>query len=185
MNDSKRKTASIKLGNLEKEFVARCKSENLTPSQLLRKALMLYLKNCKIENVPVSFSIENKHDYGERKKVVVTFSESEFHALEQLKKFALKPTYQAVIIAIFRAYISQEPYLNKQEILLLKDASNQLLAIGRNLNQITRAINSGEFKSDLNDEYLCKLTTACERYIKYFQSLINRATLRRKIKVQM
>lgn len=185
MNNRKRKTAAIKLGDLENEFNEHCKTKNLTPSQLIRKALLQYFRQPEISESKVSFSVENKHDYGEKKKVVVTFTETEFQALEQLKKFALKPTYQAVIISIFRAYALQEPYLNEQEILLLKDANRQLLFIGRNLNQIARKINSGEFKTDLNDEHLQNLIIACQRHEDYFQKLINRATLRRKIKVEL
>ena len=47
-------------------------------------------------------------------------------------------------------------------------------AIGRNLNQITRAINSGEFKIDLNHEYLRDLITACGRHRTFFQNFVNK-----------
>lgn len=185
MDNRKRKTAAIKLGRLQTQFEERCKSENLTPSELLRKALIYYLNSEQIIEKKQSFSVENKYDFGEKKKVVITFNESEFSALEELRKFAYKPTYQAVIIAIFRAYISEEPYLNEQEILLLKDANTQLLAIGRNLNQIARKINSGEFKTELDSQYLEQLIRACQNHENYFRGLINRATLRRKIKVEI
>lgn len=185
MDNRKRKTAAIKLGRLQTQFEERCKSENLTPSELLRKALIYYLNSEQIIEKKQSFSVENKYDFAEKKKVVITFNESEFLALEELRKFAYKPTYQAVIIAIFRAYISEEPYLNEQEILLLKDANTQLLAIGRNLNQIARKINSGEFKTELDSQYLEQLIRACQNHENYFRGLINRATLRRKIKVEI
>ncbi|HHS1179172.1 plasmid mobilization relaxosome protein MobC [Neisseria meningitidis] len=179
------KTINFRLGNLTTQFLEQCKIENLSTSELVRKALLQYFRQPEKSESKVSFSVENKHDYGEKKKVVVTFTETEFQALEQLKKFALKPTYQAVIIAIFRAYISEEPYLNEQEILLLKDANTQLLAIGRNLNQIARKINSGEFKTELDSQYLEQLIRACQNHENYFRGLINRATLRRKIKVEI
>lgn len=175
------KRVNFRLGDLTTPFLEQCKKENLSTSELLRKALVQYLNKAE----PVSFSVEKKHDFGEKKKIVVSFTESEFQALEQLRKFALKPTYQAVIIAIFRAYVSQEPYLNEQEILLLKDANRQLQSIGRNLNQIARKINSGDFKSELNVEYLFKVISALEKHENYFQTLINRATLRRQIKVNL
>ena len=178
MNNRKGKTASIKLGHLENDFLECCKSENMTPSQLIRKALLQYLKKTE----PFSFSVESKHEFGNKKKVVVSFTETEFQALEKLRQFAFKPTYQAVIISIFRAYLLQEPYLNEQEILLLKDANRQLQAIGRNFNQIARKINSGEFESDLDIKYIYDVINALDNHEKYFQSLINRATLRRKIK---
>lgn len=179
------KTINFRLGDLTTPFLEQCKIENLSASELVRKALLQYFRQPEKSERNVSFSVENKHDYGDKKKVVVTFTETEFQALEQLKKFALKPTYQAVIISIFRAYVLQEPYLNEQEILLLKDANKQLLFIGRSLNQIARKINSGEFKTDLNDEHLQNLIIACQRHEYYFQKLINRATLRRKIKVEI
>lgn len=185
MDNRKRKTAAIKLGELQTQFEERCKSENLTASELLRKALIHYLNSKEETEKNSSFSVENKHDFGEKKKVVVTFTESEFLALEHLRKFAYKPTYQAVIIAIFRAYILEEPYLNEQEILLLKDANSQLLSIGRNLNQIARKINSGEFKTELDVQYLEQLVRACQNHENYYRGLINRATLRRKIKVEI
>ncbi|MDK4565385.1 plasmid mobilization relaxosome protein MobC, partial [Kingella kingae] len=163
----------------------QCKIENISASELMRKALLQYLRLPEKVKSQHSFSVENKHDFGEKKKVVITFNESEFLALEKLRKFAYKPTYQAVIIAIFRAYISEEPYLNEQEILLLKDANTQLLAIGRNLNQIARKINSGEFKTKLDIQYLEQLVIACQNHENYYRGLINRATLRRKIKVEI
>lgn len=181
------KTAAIKLGKLEKEFESRCEFENLTPSQLLRKSLLQYLYGAeqnqpeKLEKIPAF--VENKHDFGEKKKVVVSFSESEFQALQKLADSAYKPTYQGVLISMFRAQIMQDPYLNAEEILLLKDANKQLLAIGRNLNQIVRAIHSGDYgnRDILDNDYLEKLLTALDRHAEYFQNLINRATLRRKV----
>lgn len=90
MDNRKKKTAAIKLGDLENEFNEHCKIENLTPSQLIRKALLQYFRQPEKSESNVSFSVENKHDYGEKKKVVVTFTETEFQALEQLKKICIK-----------------------------------------------------------------------------------------------
>ena len=179
------KKINFRLGDLTTPFFKQCKIENISASELMRKALLQYLRLPEKVESQHSFSVENKHDFGEKKKVVITFNESEFLALEKLRKFAYKPTYQAVIIAIFRAYISEEPYLNEQEILLLKDANTQLLAIGRNLNQIARKINSGEFKTKLDSQYLEQLVRACQNHENYYRGLINRATLRRKIKVEI
>lgn len=176
MTTSKR--VNFRLGDLTNQFVEQCKKENLSTSELMRKALFQYLNKTE----PSSFSVENKHEFGNKKKVVVSFTETEFQALEKLRQFALKPTYQSVIISIFRAYLLQEPYLNEQEILLLKDANRQLQAIGRNFNQIARKINSGEFESDLDIKYIHDVINALDNHEKYFQSLINRATLRKKIK---
>ena len=184
------RTAAIKLGKLQQEFESRCEIENLTPSELLRKALLQYLNGTvehpseQVRQIPAK--VENKHDFSEKKKVVVSFSESEFQALQKLAESAYKPTYQGVLISMFRAQIMQDPYLNAEEILLLKDANKQLLAIGRNLNQIVRAIHSGDYgnRDILDGGYLEKLLTACDRHADYFQHLINRATLRRKVKAE-
>lgn len=184
--DNISKRVNFRLGDLTIPFNQQCEKENLTTTEMIRKALIHYLGDSQ-ENINdnVSFSVENKHDFSKKKKVVISFTESEFLALENLRKFAYKPTYQAVIIAIFRAYILEESYLNEQEILLLKDANIQLLSIGRNLNQIVRKINIGEFKTELDVQYLGKLVKACKKHENYYRDLINRATLRRKIKVEI
>lgn len=180
MKKTNGRTASIKLGDLEQAFEACCHSEGLTASQLLRKTLLAYLKNPR--DFPY-FSVENRHDFGQKKKLEVSFTESEYAALSEILKFSYNPTYQAVIVGMVRAYLTAEPFLNEQEIMVMRDANKQLLAIGRNLNQIVRAINSGTYneKYGIDNDYLIKLLGACDKHAAYFQGIISRATQRKKI----
>ena len=180
MKKSYSRPVSTRLGNLEQEFDARCQSEGLSASQLLRRALIDYLR--KPNSIP-SFTVENKHDFVEKKKVVVSFTESEYAALGEVVKTSYNVTYQAVIVGMVRAYLTAEPFLNEQEIMVMRDANKQLLAIGRNLNQIVRAMNSGTYneKYGINDDYLMRLLGACDKHAAYFQGIVTRATQRKKI----
>jgi len=81
----------------------------------------------------------------------------------------------AVILRQVRILLFQEPHFTKEELKSLRNATTQLTAIGRNLNQITAKINSGEITdSILSKAYIVKLKSYIDEQAKMIRGLIRK-----------
>ncbi len=52
-------------------------------------------------------------------------------------------TPASLLLGLIRTRINQQPHFSQKELQALREANRQLLAIGRNFNQLVTAINSG------------------------------------------
>ena len=86
---------------------------------------------------PSSKRIDNN-----RKRLEARVNKSTRLALDKLAKEAKMSTNQFVSM-LLEQYINQSPLLSTAEIMAIYQSNQQLLAIGRNLNQIAKALNSG------------------------------------------
>lgn len=186
MSDRK-KVVSLRLGSLEEEVNKKCEEEGITESQLLKKALIEYLKKSDKDfkrNRMIPFKIEpNKADII-KKRIEISLTESELDALERLSKISIYSTKQALIVGIIRAYFLNSQVFQLNEVIQLKKANAELNSIGRNLNQLAKLANMNEvFAEDvLNQRALESLSLVINSHSQYVRDVIQIATLRTKFK---
>jgi len=105
--------------------------------------------NAAVINFVVNYCGEDKLDKSDEgakselpNKVINTrLTESEWRALEKILEGEGVNIYQW-LLSLVRSKLTDEPQFNKSQILDLQESNRQLLAIGRNLNQLVRAINT-------------------------------------------
>jgi hypothetical protein len=139
----------VHLGKLKKPWVEYCHSIGKKPGAALKEAIehQLAMNASKSEKPTKVFrqAGEPTSDEGkERFEVLLTASEkSALHERAALENCSAR---RWVIDAI-RAGLTKEPQFAMKEIETLGESNYQLLAIGRNLNQIAKAINEGRRNS--------------------------------------
>ena len=138
----------IHLGKLKKPWVEYCRSLGKKPGVALKEAIEHQLAKAKESEKPVKVfrqSEEGSADEGkERFEVLLTASEKA--AIQERAALEDCSARRWVVDAI-RAGLTKEPQFAMKEIEALGESNYQLLAIGRNLNQIAKAINEGRRNS--------------------------------------
>lgn len=183
--NSKRKVVSLRLGKLEEEVSKICEKENLSESEILKKALIEYLlktRNNEEKNSVINFKVSHNNADEIKKRVEISLTISEIEALEELMKISIHSTMQSLIVGILRAYFLHSPVFQINEVVNLKKANSELNSIGRNLNQMSKLANMNEvFAEDvLTQDALNNLTKAIENHSEYVREVVNIATLRTK-----
>lgn len=85
-------------------------------------------------------------------RVTVRFLATEWAMLEERSRVrGLKSS--AYLRILFRTHASQTPYFTVPEVDVLREANHQLAAIGRNLNQIAKALNTSLDDTDIAKAY--------------------------------
>lgn len=131
---------NIYLGEWKEPWIHHCKTLDQKPGSLLKE----FVQN-QLEGVPEPHLFQqtkevSKEEVKHRFEVLLTPSEKA--ALEKRATIERCSQRQWVIDAI-RVGLTQQPQFSMKEIEVLGDSNYQLLAIGRNLNQIAKALNQG------------------------------------------
>lgn len=133
-------TISADLGALKQPWLAWCATQKRTPSEALRQVLAKVMH----EDLPVSGPCGAEvRDRAEKPRVRVELhlTESEHRTLTPLARAEGFPVTKW-IIALIRARLLGHPQFGQLELEALARSNQQLLAIGRNLNQLAKALNT-------------------------------------------
>lgn len=116
------------------QFAAKARELGRTEAGLLRLLIETFMKTNPVE-VEIPTPTETKDNY-----LPVRLSSAAKGAL--LKK-ASEHRMKAgpYVLALLRAHLSQKPFFTEIELEVLRQTNNELTAIGRNVNQIARALN--------------------------------------------
>ncbi len=118
-----------------------------------------------------------RHDLSEAIRVRLAASEREAFAAVAKR---LGDTRSNLLRRAVREIIQQPADLLEKELVGLDEAVYQLKAVGRNLNQITRAIHMGELKEgDIGAALLEEIRLAVDQIDKRVTELIEKSRLRR------
>lgn len=135
----------VYLGPLKKPWADYCDSLGKKPGAAIREAIEQQLESSKPN--PKNFRQKNEDIGSEgKKRFEVLLTTSERKALAERAALENCSQRQWVIDAI-RAGLTKEPQFGMKEIEILGESNYQLLAIGRNLNQIAKAMNEGRKNS--------------------------------------
>lgn len=159
---------NLYLGGLKPLWEAYCAQRNLKPGAAIRTAIEHQLKAAS-EPRPgqvVSSMEPAKPEKRERYEITLTGSEKE--AIR--RRLDGKRTMRDWIASAIRGALTKEPQFGAAEYAALAESTYQLLAIGRNLNQIARKLNEGR-----SAEFPAKRVADIEAAIKAHTALVAQA----------
>ncbi|EHI7937663.1 MobC family plasmid mobilization relaxosome protein [Salmonella enterica] len=118
------------------EFSGRAKLAGYTESMLLAFIVRQFLKNQSAE-LPTN----QPHDQGLKSdRVTVRFRPKHYGKLLELSSArGMKPS--SYLSNLFVVHSTQSPVFSKAELAAVREAAKELAALGRNVNQIAKAIN--------------------------------------------
>ena len=140
----KRGRVTYDLGDLKAPWLAYCAAHSVTPSQAMRQIVRRLSGQTSPESTRPPSTIDPQHPPKEReprKRLTLRLTESEYtrvHDHAQTDGFSM-PLW---IVALIRSRLTGTQPLGQTEQELLGESNYQLLAIGRNLNQIAKALNT-------------------------------------------
>lgn len=162
---SPRSTTTVDLRDLRYPFVEACHSVGLRPSEVLRQLVARALSDG-VLNSPTApccseprnethrskrpllptFRLRRGQEESERRRVELRLTASEYDAARSLARSEGMPL-TLWITALVRSRAVGGSYLGAEELQALVDSSYQLQAVGRNLNQVARAVHAGSSPS--------------------------------------
>lgn len=138
MSTSRPTQLTVDLGELKEPWIQWCKLQQLTPSQALRQLLHKTLQR---EPRPSHTPHRIMPHRGERptRQVAIRLTPSEHAALvARARTEGYRPTHW--LTSLIRVQLTRQPALSDPEQHAIAHSTKQLLALGRNLNQIARAL---------------------------------------------
>lgn len=143
---ARRRTLRVDAGSLTQPFLDHCHVQGLKEGAMLKRLIARELGEGGAQSTVPPTRRQRRVRVGQVEKArvrkVIRFTKSELALLEeQASKVEL--TLPEYLVALARAHAG-EASASKNERLLLSKSNYQLLAIGRNLNQVARMLNSGQ-----------------------------------------
>ncbi|MBL4571560.1 MAG: plasmid mobilization relaxosome protein MobC [Gammaproteobacteria bacterium] len=161
---------------LKEDFALLAKREGKTSSAMLRDMVADRVKN--FREHPPRRALE-QGVIGPRWKVVNTrLSSSEW---EKAKKHIAAENMSVTgwVLSLIRAAILKKPQLRKDEVRAVLEANYQLRSIGRNLNQMVRAVNDGRAeRGEFSEHYAKRLKTHIDAVTLAIGLLVTNSTKR-------
>ncbi len=136
---------NIYLGDLKTTWVEYCSSVGKKPGAALREAIEAQLAGLQADKARTLFTQVEETSRNPKKRFEILLTVSEREALDIRAKEAGSSVRQFIVDAV-RATLTHEPQYSMKEIEILGESNYQLLAIGRNLNQIARRLNEGKYE---------------------------------------
>ncbi len=133
-------TVTVDLGDLKAPWQAWCQEHGITPSHALRNALREAMdRRATRAPAPRLRVTPRKERATARIELNLTTSE-----LAALKKMAGHEGYVPTkwVVAMVRTKLTGQPQVGQPELERLTRSNQQLLALGRNLNQIAKVLNT-------------------------------------------
>ncbi len=133
-------TVTVDLGELKAPWQAWCQDHSITPSHALRTAIRQAMdRRATRAPAPRLRVTPRKERATARIELNLTTSE-----LVALKKMAGHEGYLPTkwLVAMIRTKLTGQPHVGQPELERLARSNQQLLALGRNLNQIAKVLNT-------------------------------------------
>ncbi len=126
----------------KKRWEVYCRLQKRTPSEMTRLVISHLLSKHDSAGIRQGYEHEDQPD-DTRTRMEVRLTRSELKAVRAIARDAGASPNQWVANLV-RAYILHKPQLCMHELSVIAESNARLLAIGRNLNQVARALNRGE-----------------------------------------
>jgi hypothetical protein len=170
-------TITVDLGDLKAPWQAWCQQQGVTPSHALRQVLRQALDRHAISSAPPRLRVSRRRERATaRMKLNVTPSE-----LAALRTYARQEGYQptAWVVAMIRTKLTGEPHVGQPELETLARSNQQLLALGRNLNQIAKVLNTApQNRTAVRVEVITELSRVIQAHTKKVSDVL-RGTVER------
>jgi hypothetical protein len=119
-------------------------------------------------------------DHAAKQRVEVRLTQSEYQAA-QARAEAEATGLQRYIVNCVRASLTNEPQVTMEAATALNESSYQLRAIGRNLNQIAKAVNAGS-AFNATEAQLKNMTAYIQRHTDKADAVVDASLGRWKLK---
>ncbi len=162
--------------------MAWCAANGVTPSEAMRQIVSkLTMPSAtaaaSAPSVPTASEVRRPPGPGRaRREIRLTEDEDSL-----VRQHAASTGYsvQRWIVALIRGQLRKSPDFGQRELEALGESNYQLLSIGRNLNQIARALNANPgSRAAYNEEIIHQLRQYIERHTKLAAQLIEASTQR-------
>ena len=176
--EKKPKRLHVDLGPLKDPWQAYCTANGLTPSQATREVIRKLIQHSPAKLAPAT-ELQGTRDPGGRKiRKEVRLTESEARHAERMAA-AAGFSVPMWIAALVRAQLTQNPQFGQKEQELLGESNYQLLALGRNLNQIAKSLNTTPedrrvYRIDQIDDLRTSIKAHVKRVAAAMQSITER-----------
>lgn len=170
-------TITVDLGDLKAPWQAWCQDHGVTPSHALRNAVRQAIDRKATQAPPPRLRVSRRRERATaRMKLNVTPSE-----LAALRTCARHEGYQptAWVVAMIRTKLTGEPHVGQSELETLARSNQQLLALGRNLNQIAKVLNTApQNRTAFRAEVITELSRVIQTHTKKVSDVL-RGTVER------
>jgi len=130
---------SVQLGPLKRDWVSYCRSRGISPSEATRQVIRKLVGRERLAST--SQRVDVTEVTRVKVRVEVRLTAGEHQAIAELAA-ATGFSVNSWIVALIRAQLTGAPQFGQGELEQLAASNSRLLAIGRNLNQIARALNA-------------------------------------------
>jgi hypothetical protein len=133
-------TITVDLGELKESWQTWCEQQGVTPSHALRNALRQAMDRRATRAPAPRLRVTPKRERATA-RIELNLTSSELAAL---KKMAGHEGYVPTkwLVAMVRTKLTGQPQVGQPELETLARSNQQLLALGRNLNQIAKVLNT-------------------------------------------
>jgi hypothetical protein len=139
MTDRSNGVLSVQLGSLKQDWVSYCRSHGISPSDATRQVIRKLIGREHHTAATLSIDLPGASRVKARVEIRVTVEEHRaIAAIAAAEGFSVN----SWIVALIRARLTGSPQFGQAELENLASSNGRLLAIGRNLNQIARALNA-------------------------------------------
>jgi transposase-like protein len=170
-------TITVDLGELKVPWQAWCQAHDITPSHALRNALRQAMDGNTTQAPAPRRRITSKRERAtHRMELNLTASE-----LAALKRMAGHEGYVPTkwVVAMVRTKLTGQPQVGQPELEGLARSNQQLLALGRNLNQIAKVLNTApEHRAAYRVELITELSRVIQAHTKKVSDVL-RGTVER------
>lgn len=171
-------TMNVRLGPDKERWQRHCEAQGIAPSTAIRRAIARELDG--EPATPVVDPVKQTRpapDDEKRRRFEILLTESERAAITARCE-AEGCSMRRWIVDAIRAGLTHEIQPTTREIELLGESNYQLLAIGRNLNQIARRLNENEAVDDLVEVMVERLSERIDTHVDLVSTSI-RASVER------
>jgi len=170
-------TVTVDLGELKTPWQAWCQDHRITPSQALRNAIRQAMDR-KATPAPVLRSRVTPKRERATARIELNLTTSELAALKRMAGYeGYAPTKW--VVAMVRTKLSGQPQVGQPELETLARSNQQLLALGRNLNQIAKVLNTApQNRTAFRVEVITELSRVIQAHTKKVSDVL-RGTVER------
>jgi len=170
-------TVTVDLGDLKAPWQAWCQNNGITPSHALRKAVRQAMDRRAIQVPAPRNRVTSKRERATA-RIELNLTTSELAAL---KKMAGHEGYVPTkwLVAMVRTKLTGQPQVGQPELETLARSNQQLLALGRNLNQIAKVLNTApQNRAAFRVEVITELSRVIQAHTKKVSDVL-RGTVER------
>ncbi|ELU1680204.1 plasmid mobilization relaxosome protein MobC [Vibrio parahaemolyticus] len=167
---SKQEVVKTRLSETEKKaWQGFCRANNLSESDMLRRVIQ------RISNETVSIDSPGLNYDKKARKITIRLTEYEDRKLIERAEKEGYTTRTKWTTAVVQSALHKAPILSNHEINVLRESNRELAAIGRNLNQVVKALNIDFHENDkIKQDAIENLIERIEQHKGQVAELIDR-----------